>query len=550
MKCLFRGNCRPTDGHCDYNHGVISRSAIQQENLLTVMIVDDEPMAIEYLRNMIEWPEHGYRIVAEATDTSCAIEAFRQNRPRIVLSDIRIPGVDGLDMCRELLKTDPSVKIILVTAYSEFNYAKKAMESGIHQYVLKHEISEKRLLEELEKARREIQREANENRILARSVITDSIAGRRVDPRLTGSKRKILEKIGKTVILLLLKEYSPFVIWEEFELGREEDEELRGVIRTLPLSEGYRYIDRFRTEHGIEAYLIAHEESLSADVVERNLEPLLRKHVLERNCRSYSAVIITDGLGLGRLAENYRKAVRLFDGFSFLEGSNLAFLPKRAALEPEGAVRTDIEADLAATAEHLEVFDFQEAIRAVRRLFGYFVHPETQSEVLRTTIRRLIDVVDGWALENHLIPMDRVRLEGCRSVDDLCGVCIGAIEDMSLEFDSVGPDHSSKISKAILYINKNYSRNLSVAEIAEELGISESNLSKSFRQEIGKSVLDYLTGVRIKVAKRLLVRTSLKIYQIAEMTGYSTSGYFGRVFLKETRMAPLEYRTVETRENE
>ena len=509
---------------------------------MTVMIVDDEPLAIEYLRDMIDWQQNGYRIVAEASDTVSAVELFRRHHPDIVLSDIRIPGIDGLDFCREIMKTSPLVKIILVTAYSEFAYAKKAMGLGIDHYLLKHEITQARLLAELGAVRHEIHREVDEIRILARSVIVDRISGRENDGRIIGSRRKILEKLGATFVLILLREDRPYhpLVNTSSVPGESKRAELSLSPSAVP--EGFRYIDCLTAEDEIQVHLVTHEDRLDDTAVKAQLEVPIRTHALEQNGRDCSAVILTESLGLEELTEHYRKAVRVFEGFALMGSRNLVFLcdvGEHPVTQEEIAAR---DADLIRVTESLDAFEFPEAISGIRSAFSRFNHPEKQPGALKETIRNLAAIIDSWALRNRLIPLDRDLSLECHSLEDLVGYFINAVEDLSLGLNTDEPVYSQKICKAILYLNKNYPRSFSVSDVAEDLGISESNLRKSFRQETGKSVLDFLTDIRIKVAKRLLVRTSLKIYQIAEMTGYSSSSYFGRVFVKETEMHPLEYR--------
>jgi YesN/AraC family two-component response regulator len=102
--------------------------------------------------------------------------------------------------------------------------------------------------------------------------------------------------------------------------------------------------------------------------------------------------------------------------------------------------------------------------------------------------------------------------------------------------------YSKKVYDAVEFLHKNYSKDISVAMVADALAISESNLSKSFKKETGKSVLDYLTDVRITASKNLLCNTNYKIYQISDMVGYKTSQYFSQVFMKATGVHPGKFR--------
>lgn len=121
--------------------------------MINIMLVDDEVLALDYLKNMVEWEKYGYHIVGCANSGKKALELYDKTTPEIVISDIRMPAMDGLEMTKRLKKKNKDVVVILLSAYKDFEYAKKGIQYGVSDYLLKHELSEEILLEELGRVR-------------------------------------------------------------------------------------------------------------------------------------------------------------------------------------------------------------------------------------------------------------------------------------------------------------------------------------------------------------------------------------------------------------
>ncbi|RKX71270.1 MAG: hypothetical protein DRP60_15085, partial [Spirochaetes bacterium] len=108
------------------------------QQLVSVMLVDDEIMALNNLKNLIDWEEAGYTIVASETNPRNALESFHKYRPQIVLVDIMMPVMNGLELSREIFALNIPVRILILTSYKDFLYAKEAVEIGISNYLVKH----------------------------------------------------------------------------------------------------------------------------------------------------------------------------------------------------------------------------------------------------------------------------------------------------------------------------------------------------------------------------------------------------------------------------
>ena len=133
---------------------------------ISVMIVDDEKLAIEDLSTIVDWDALGFEIVATACNGRQALGKFNQFRPQVVFTDIKMPYMDGIELIGRLRELDSQVKILMLTAYEDFSYAKSAIQFGITDYIIKSEINAQSFMEVLCKLRRAINTQDKDREIL------------------------------------------------------------------------------------------------------------------------------------------------------------------------------------------------------------------------------------------------------------------------------------------------------------------------------------------------------------------------------------------------
>ena len=133
--------------------------------MIKVLFVDDEVMAMEYLQNMISWEEEGFSVIGHARSGKKALEIYEREKPDIVISDIKMTGMDGLELTKKLKEKNTDVVVILLSAYRDFEYAQKGFEYGVSNYLLKHELCEEKLMEDLEKAKERLKDSGRKKKI-------------------------------------------------------------------------------------------------------------------------------------------------------------------------------------------------------------------------------------------------------------------------------------------------------------------------------------------------------------------------------------------------
>ncbi len=133
---------------------------------LKVMLVDDEVMALNNMKRIMDWNKAGCSIVASETNPQKALDLFKKLRPQIVFVDIKMPIMTGLELSRKMFLTGIPVKIVILTSFKDFEYARKSIEIGVFDYLVKHEINEENLLEKIESLKAELQADEDKEKLL------------------------------------------------------------------------------------------------------------------------------------------------------------------------------------------------------------------------------------------------------------------------------------------------------------------------------------------------------------------------------------------------
>ena len=185
----------------------------------------------------------------------------------------------------------------------------------------------------------------------------------------------------------------------------------------------------------------------------------------------------------------------------------------------------------------------------IESLFTGIVAPSFDAELLRRCCDELARLINKWR-EKNFLPVIRnghggiiIKSDDCFTVAEIMGT-FQSIYKQSIEsvLDLQYDKYSKKVQKAVRYLHSHYSEDIAIIDVAEAVEISDSNLGRTFKNETGQSLLEYLTSIRIEEAKKLLKDSDYKIYEISDMIGYKTSQYFSQVFLKMTGLQPQDFR--------
>jgi two-component system, response regulator YesN len=520
-----------------------------------VFLVEDEVVTREGIRDNVGWKAHGFEFCGEAPDGEVALPLLQALKPDVLITDIRMPFMDGLQLSRIVRDRMPGTKIIILSGHDEFEYAQKAISLGVSEYLLKP-VSVHDLHSVLQKVASELEQEGSEQRALQklREQVEENRAALRerfLLKLVTGaaSPADAIEKSQWLGIDLVARCYLVVVVrvepadsaepFDYFNACQRAQQILSGVVGENP--------DVFLLRKDMqELVLLLKGNSLEYLLEERDL---LLKRITAELGSAGCKLIAGSGAPQKRITEICHSFIEAMDDI-------------RAATNGRSAERLGDEFDKAELlkVDRSAVEDYLRlgAVEGFDAFFEAFVQPLGERALRSPVVNNyiLMDIVLATArfVDETGGDVDRVVPEldevgevpaGIDSVDLLRErartVLLGALVfrdgRASHHYDGV-------IKQAQDTIDRRYMEpELSLNDVAAQVNLSPCHFSSVFSQETGRTFKEFLTEIRIKKAKELLRTTTLKTFEICYQVGYNDPHYFSHVFRRNTGLTPREFRS-------
>lgn len=530
--------------------------AAKQPKLINVMIVDDEILAIRHLKNLIDWEASGFTVAAEAVTAAQALELAEKTAPQLIFMDIRMPAMDGLEVSRRILAGRRRTRIVLLTSYRDFEYAKSALEIGVSGYLLKHETNAELLRRELAKYKQELEREEREERLALRQQLRDALERGDTEGRPLQALEEKTAAGKETFVLLGVKPDAPYpVIMREREAARRSDSAAGLQAKRPPAGpdpemdpplslqdiQGLTFIESvFIDEMQV---LLFRAPSLPGEYAFRSASHAAAASIRD-SMKTVSVLVSAPFKSMAELPAVYRKMERAAAALVLYgKGAIVHLLDLRLPEQPDPGTWHDLAHMFRADSQPPTPQAFLAALdEALERIGGPDrFHPALFRFICQNAIRWLERMRERKGLPSYAELMAAEELdEGAwHSVADIRGWFAREADSIAA---SPAPDvHSSKVRRALQYIHAHYAEDLTCETIGEALQISGDYLRKVFKEETGRTVADYVTGCRIGRAKEMLRSGRYKIYEVSDAVGYRSSQYFSQVFKKWTGLTPQQY---------
>jgi len=533
--------------------------------LLQLLIVDDEPLERQAIRYVLQRERPAYRIVGEGRDGTEAIHLVKKFSPDVVLLDIKMPGMDGLEAGKAIRKIRPEARLIFVTAYDEFTYAQEAVALGASRYLLKPVAAEE-LITLLDDLAREIEKERQARKeteqlraaleemlpLIRQGFALDLVAGH-IEPEKIKAQAEFLglNFLPRLVMVAaidkfpdrpggLLEAERQYLKKEVWYILEKTASEWQGALVVPGLKE--------------EFLLLLPIEHLPDRARVRERAISLGKKLCEK-VRELTPLTITVGVGrpvieVGQLSRSYAEAAAaaeyrlLYGGDQVIHADDVTVLPR--SREPFGS---PAEQNLALA---IRLGNKEAAWRHLSHIMAEVIFKqEVRPTVIKVKILELISLATRSALEAGANPDEiaevmlsgTIELASGESLNDLQAKVkekIGILVDKVVQARE--QRNTNLIERAIKFIKENYHRDISLEDVAHHVYLSPCYFSRLFKQVQGENFIDYLTRVRLEVAKDLLLHTDLSITEIAARVGYKDYRYFGQVFKKVEGYTPTIFR--------
>jgi len=515
---------------------------------LKVMLVDDEILAINHIKSLIAWEDYGFEIVAESTNPVKALYMLKKTSPDIVIVDIRMPVMDGLEFGRRLMLEGSQAKILLLTSYKDFEYAKQALELGVSNYLLKHETHADKLVEELGKLRKTLERQKNMNNMIKRQLIRDLLEGRKPAADKLQYFQTLDQDKNNNYIFILIRLDMPYPVIA-YDNGIHTKIVSDEMWERIEFPEKIFYIDTLTVGDNVWGMLLKTSALISQRQIWEKIYSVIntiQKSIKEQYGESVTIVpsnLFTDLNGLPTI---YKEAGRVIQ-YSIYEGKG-----KVLRFHDINLYRTfnpsDLRQGIEAVEKHLEELDTDRVLACLDDLFSRIISNYYEIEGFKTLCHELVGILNRFRVKNHIDTMETLLKDGKIEVEKWCtaqGIRQWFMDEfkkviLETQKSNIG-QYSKKVQQIINYIYEHFAEDISVIDLGTRFGMSGDYLRHIFKEETGQTVLDFITFVRIEKSKKLLKSGQYKIYEIADMVGYKTAQYFSQVFRRTLGIKPFEY---------
>lgn len=457
--------------------------------MLKCLIVDDEYISREGLIDSLEWAEFEITIVGAAQNGVEGLRLFEEHRPDIVVTDVKMPLMDGLSMTKEIMNIDPTTKIILLSAYGEFSYAQEAIKYGVSYYLLKP---------------------ADEEEL--RNTIQEVIEEIRVSQALSSDKQ--ITELFTAQKYVLCKNEELFIRIGDKDLFFEKMIVAQGFFRSkfiqiyvIPqgrmypmletLSKGF-YSLSHQDENLVEAYNEANKAFRSANFWQvdketfHNVDQQWYKWKKSAKMRNDTIDMVTVTLLENTSGNRLQHLVQTLEGF-------IRVLKQFCGIDKEQIYFYCYE-----LIHHLDERFFLFNDQNEKQRFKEHLYQNEVFEDLTSFLKREIIIL--------------------------------------FDTNELSPTDNKIISKVKNIVHEQYMENIGSKSIAEQIFLSPNYMGQLFKEVTGKYLNDYILEVRMKEAKKKLIETDKSLSVIAEEVGTSSQAYFTSLFKKVYQMTPKEYR--------
>lgn len=565
--------------------------------MIKLMVVDDEHWIREGLKRTIDWSSHGIQFIGDAEDGCKALELIEAHAPEIIISDIKMPTMDGMDLMEEIKKRGIDTKVIFISGFSDFAYAQKAVKLGAFDYILKP-VEEPILLEIIERCIREIRQKQELNSRL------QELSGR-IRESLPLARQKHLEMC----LTRSLTEREMQSTWEALHINLDPK---RLIVMAMVVHE---WGDREMNESGcsLMRYALGNmvEEVLSQKGIRCLACPLQGNDFADialiaslrepdtsfgvEDLYRYMEGVIEDALqvlgvrisigisGLRertQLASSFREALTISMNYLVhgpgqvhtapMDGSSAGHGSKPRPAEQldyrMAACMGQLTADVLLTdhkADSLDSALSNRILHAMKLMDAGRLSEllDVQTGLLQELIKQTPAIAVRYEMNMHISILlsklqellqaknhskastithqRKLQLYRC-SIGDWKAM----IMDTFLIKDTRAPSiaHKRTIETALRYIHDNYHLGISLHNVAEKIYMNPSYFSRVFHEEVGETLSRYLIRIRITKAKELLEQTPLKVYEVADRVGYRDFRHFVKTFKEWEGMTPAQYR--------
>jgi two-component system response regulator YesN len=537
--------------------------------MLSVIIVDDEILVRVGLRTMLPWGDLGYRIVGDAENGVEGLKLLKGLQPDIVITDIKMPVMDGLEMMRRARAENSKSKFIVLSSYDDFHLVREALKMGAEDYLIKLELDQAGLVKVLQAVEKEITADVEQDRqkkaddihahlsmeAERKEFFMKLISGAISSPQEISESAGYLEIDGGERGIACCLVRIDGIVQEEKYARMEDRAMLEQQVENLihEVAGDSHSVFGFRCGEGTFAIVVFGGKESVDSARMTGLEKMGGRIIT--TLRTYMNITATVGVsdihaGLSALSGGFSEASTAADRSFFLgKGRVIRFRDAGAGLRTGSDLGTaDHLRDLQTALDYSDAELLTRCFDAIRRsLEGDECTREQIYDFCFQLAYKLREIAEtrhdlplGELLNTAGLYRDITSLATLGSLLDWIGTLAEKSSDILMRNMEYGR-HAITIRKVKRFVQDHLAADIRLAEAAEFLHINHCHLSTIFKHETGECFSDYVMKVKIEEAQKLLATGRYRIREAAEMLGYASAYYFSRVFKKVAGVTPSQY---------
>jgi two-component system, response regulator YesN len=492
--------------------------------MLKAVIFDDEYIVLQGLQMMIDWSKYGIELVGTATNGYAAIDLVETHSPDIVFTDIRMPGMDGLQVVEKILAAAPEIICIVFSGFNEFEYVKKALKLGVSDYLEKPitipmmEETLKRTLEKIQEQKTVMSLketlEDSRNVLIEKAALDLLLQGEEALPRWRNSYEEKLEDIVGVTVLALSEKIPDIASHSSYF--------------SLYLRNGEEHL-----------LVIFHFQEDSSELLKELLFWPCEHGITVGSGRTYPNLTDT--------AKSYKEAQQALRYGQFMDQGEWTRFEE---IGENPNIPGDLSEQEEAIIFYLRTGDKSGLLRQLNEFINNVQTQRLNPDVIEREILKLIYLGLEVAKETgedvstitqgNYLPHIEIRMLNTK--EKMFSWLKDQMEMIMDWFLQIRRDKKHEaVEKASKYIEKNLSNDLTLQEVAEYVGMNATYFSLLFKEEMKLSYIKYLTKLRMERAK-VLLREGYKVADVSEKVGYHTYRHFSELFKKQVGVNPGQYR--------
>ncbi|OCT15266.1 hypothetical protein A8709_14300 [Paenibacillus pectinilyticus] len=526
-------------------------------SLYKVIIAEDEMLVRIGIKHTLEWKKYGMHVVADVANGQEALEAYQEYKPDILITDIKMPLMDGMALISHIRKTDSDLKIVILTNLVEFELAREAMNKDVSGYIIKVSMTNEEIAQLLSKLKRELD-ERTTTQMTIQHIDSDVVKEHLCKDFLFRNRYSetefadIVTRHGLRLTPSRLVTVQMEI--DQYDKLQERYQDHKGQLIRMSLlnilEEVLAHYDRGEIIFDSESRfltLFSFEDITSEHEITAVIQTILahmRKVLLTYFNVTVTFAISAPESGYGVLKRQYEQGIKLLQAKYWLGTDQNLFIGN--GLRAEGIIAIEVQSQLKAILN-----EWPEPLQAV-----YKQYERTLGELLRDLEPTKETVQSYFQRWLHMIVL------GSRMSPESAGMLLAeyteqlkasttlseSVNLFTMQLQEIGqlirkrPKLSREVSRAVDYIEAHYNEELSLQQIADTVQMSAKYFSTLFKKEMGIGFVEYWMHYRVEKAKELLLSSSLRSYEISDMLGFADHSYFSRTFRKVTGMSPREFR--------